>query len=285
MKTNTCRVFLLTLISCLTLASCKHDKQVSLPGYVQGKFTYISAYYAGELRQLNVTAGDTVKQGQLLFTLEPSPENTELLAANARVQQARDEQKKHESNYSLQQKNHERNLFLFKKEVISKEELEKSSDDLTTAIANKKAAEANLLEVQAQQSQAQWSSKQKAVTAPVNALVFQTYFSEHEQVPANKPVLSLLTSGSSKVIFYVPEPLLSIIKLNQQVHVARDGQSETIKAKITYISPKEEYTPPVIFSDAERTKLVFRVEALPLTENKVAIHPGQPVTVFLDNNN
>ncbi|MFJ1268310.1 HlyD family secretion protein [Legionella lytica] len=285
MKANTYRVFILTLIACLTLTNCKNDKPVSFPGYVQGKFTYISAYYSGELKQLNVTAGDTIKQGHPLFTLEPSPENTELLAADARVQQARDEQKKHESNYSLQKKNHERNLFLFRKQVISKEELEKSNDDLTTAIASKKAAEANLLEVQAKQSQAQWSSKQKAVIAPVNALVFQTYYSEHEQVPANKPVLSLLTAGSSKVIFYVPEPLLSTIKLNQLVQVARDGQSEVIKAKISYISPKEEYTPPVIFSDAERTKLVFRVEALPLTENNAAVHPGQPVTVFMDNNN
>ncbi|MDR3503428.1 MAG: HlyD family efflux transporter periplasmic adaptor subunit [Legionella sp.] len=285
MKANTYRVFLLTLLACLALVSCQNNKQVAFPGYIQGKFTYISAYYSGELTQLNVTAGDTIKQGQPLFTLEPSPENTELLAANARVQQARDEQKKHESNYSLQKKNHERNLFLFKKEVISKEELEKSNDDLTAAVANKKAAEANLLEEQAKQSQAQWSSKQKTVTAPVNALVFQTYYSEHEQVAANKPVLSLLTSGSSKVIFYVPEPLLSSIKLNQHVYVARDGQSETLKAKITYISPKEEYTPPVIFSDTERNKLVFRVEALPLTENNSAVHPGQPVTVLLDNTN
>ncbi|WP_165485085.1 HlyD family secretion protein [Legionella rowbothamii] len=285
MKANIYRVFLLTLFACLTLASCQNSKKIAFPGYIQGKFTYISAYYSGELRQLNVTAGDTIKQGQPLFTLEPAPENTELLAANARVQQALDEQKKHESNYSLQKKNHERNLFLFRKEVISKEELDKSNDDLTTAAANKKAAEANLLEVQAKQSQAQWSSQQKTVTAPVNALVFQTYYSEHEQVQANKPVLSLLTSGSSKIIFYVPEPLLSTIKLNQLVYVARDGQSEAIKAKITYISPKEEYTPPVIFSDTERNKLVFRIEALPLTENNSAVHPGQPVTVFLDNNN
>ncbi len=285
MKTNTYRVFFFTLLVCFTLTNCKNSKQVAFPGYIQGKFTYISAYYPGELRQLNVTAGDTIKQGQPLFTLEPSPENTELLAANARVQQALDEQKKHESNYALQKKNHERNLFLFKKEVISKEELDKSNDELNAASANKKAAQANLLEEKAKQSQAQWSSQQKTVLAPVDALVFQTYYYEHEQVPANKPVLSLLTSGSSKVIFYIPEPLLSTISLNQLVYVARDGQSETLKAKITYISPKEEYTPPVIFSDAERNKLVFRVEALPLTENNLAVHPGQPVTVFLDNKN
>ena len=40
-----------------------------------------------------------------------------------------------------------------------------------------------------------------------------------------------------------------------------DGVQGTIQGKVSYISPKAEYTPPVIYSQESREKLVFMVEA------------------------
>ena len=175
---------------------------------------------------------------------------------------------------------------LFKKGVISKEELDKSIEDFRTATASKKAADANLAAEQANQSKATWASQQKTVSAPMDALVFETYYSEHEKVGEGQPVLSLLTPGSIKIIFYIPEQLLSTLKLNQKISFFIDGIARPMQAKITYISPKEEYTPPVIFSETERQRLVFRIEAHPIaTDSFLKIHPGQPITVRLDTNN
>ena len=48
--------------------------------------------------------------------------------------------------------------------------------------------------------------------------------------------------------------------------------------KISFISKEAEYTPPVIFSEQERAKLVFRVEAQPIGDYSLPI--GLPVTVI-----
>ena len=43
--------------------------------------------------------------------------------------------------------------------------------------------------------------------------------------------------------------------------ISCDGCPDPLHARIFYISSQEEYTPPVIFSDVEREKLVFKIEA------------------------
>jgi HlyD family secretion protein len=48
---------------------------------------------------------------------------------------------------------------------------------------------------------------------------------------------------------------------------------------VSFISPQAEYTPPVIYSEASRAKLVYMVEARPLREQASLINPGQPVAV------
>jgi HlyD family secretion protein len=46
------------------------------------------------------------------------------------------------------------------------------------------------------------------------------------------------------------------------------------------VSPRAEYTPPVLYNRENREKLVFMIEAWP-TEHPEALHPGQPVDVTL----
>ena len=50
---------------------------------------------------------------------------------------------------------------------------------------------------------------------------------------------------------------------------------------MTYISTESEYTPPVIYSNETRSKLVYMIEARPSADNAAALHPGQPVEVTL----
>ncbi|MBV8261678.1 MAG: secretion protein HlyD, partial [Paraburkholderia sp.] len=52
-------------------------------------------------------------------------------------------------------------------------------------------------------------------------------------------------------------------------------------ATITWISNAAEYTPPVIYSNENRAKLVFMIEARPAAQDAMKLHPGQPVEVTL----
>ncbi len=50
---------------------------------------------------------------------------------------------------------------------------------------------------------------------------------------------------------------------------------------MSFVSPQAEYTPPVIYSNENRQKLVFLVEARPDAEAAQALKPGQPIDVRL----
>ena len=52
-----------------------------------------------------------------------------------------------------------------------------------------------------------------------------------------------------------------------------------LAATVSFISPQAEFTPPVIYSEASRAKLVYMVEARPPREQATLINPGQPIAV------
>jgi len=63
------------------------------------------------------------------------------------------------------------------------------------------------------------------------------------------------------------------------VRVFVDGVAEPFVGKVSFISPQAEYTPPVIYSQESRTKLVFMIEATFDPAVAAQLHPGQPVDV------
>ena len=67
----------------------------------------------------------------------------------------------------------------------------------------------------------------------------------------------------------------------QAVQVRCDGCPAPLPATIRFISPSAEYTPPVLYSEKNRHRLVYMVEAWPRAEDAAKLHPGQPVDVSL----
>jgi len=67
------------------------------------------------------------------------------------------------------------------------------------------------------------------------------------------------------------------ISLGQSVEVRCDGCTAAVPARVTFISRTSEFTPPVIYSREERSKLVYLVEAR--TGTPSALRVGQPVDV------
>ena len=78
---------------------------------------------------------------------------------------------------------------------------------------------------------------------------------------------------------FVPENRVGTIHPGQTVNVFVDGVPQPFVGKVTYISPQAEYTPPVIYSQESRQKLVFMIEARFDVPTSAKLHPGQPVDV------
>lgn len=256
-----CTLFILFFL----LFGCK-NAQDPLFGYIEGEYIYISSQVAGTLLNLAVTRGQQVKAQQLLYQLDLEPERAARDSAQTVVTQMQAQMEFAKSQLSRQEK-------LFLKQLSDEATLEQAQTDY-------QVKQQQLLQMQKQLAQAQWDLEQKTRHSPTDGKVFDTFFRAGEQVGQNQPVLALLTPEHIKALFYLPQTLLSQIKLGQTIHFQCDGCQKT-PAKISYISPQAEYTPPIIYSKDTRYKLVYLIRADIDKNIAYQFHPGQPIDIFL----
>jgi HlyD family secretion protein len=70
------------------------------------------------------------------------------------------------------------------------------------------------------------------------------------------------------------------VQVGALLDVRCDGCPDGLTARVSYVSPDPEFTPPVIFSLETRQKLVYLVEARP-EDDASPLQPGQIVDVSL----
>ena len=186
--------------------------------------------------------------------------------------------------------------------AVSKSDFDSANTSYQSSVKSVNQMQANLYEVKlgarenalkAQQAvveaaeadfkKSTWALEQKTKRAPVDSRVFDTYFNVGETVLATQSVVSLLAPKDIKLIFFIPERFLSKIALNKKIPFTCDSCQKKYAATINFISPEAEYTPPVIYSESSRDKLVYRIEAVLDDEGTEFFHPGQPVTILINN--
>lgn len=126
---------------------------------------------------------------------------------------------------------------------------------------------------------AEWRLGQRHVAAPAGGQVADVLARPGETMAAGAPVVSLLPPGNIFVRFFVPEAAFSTLHLGDPVALACDGCPTDLSATISFISPRAEYTPPLIYSESSKAKLVFLVEARLRPGQAVRLNPGQPIEV------
>ncbi|WP_395750297.1 HlyD family secretion protein [Prosthecobacter sp.] len=301
----------------LGLLGCKRAPSNLLQGYVEGEFVYVSAPQGGKLAKLNVQRGAQVKAGDVLFELENVAETAARDEASQRVQQAKNtladaqkgkrpteiasleaQLKQAREASALAEIELARQLELTKSGAVAVDstdqarsanvqnhkKVEQLEADLKTAALGMRsdavaALEAEMKAREAALAKAAWDLSQKQQSAPQAAVVNDTLYREGEMVAAGKPVVSLLPPANIKVRTFVPQTRLAKLKVGDAAKVRLDGTAEALNAKVSFIAAQAEYTPPVIYSQENRSKLVFMIE-LRFDDGVAAkLHPGQPVDV------
>ena len=93
------------------------------------------------------------------------------------------------------------------------------------------------------------------------------------------PVISMLPDGAVKLqALSCPRRAFSSVTVGSMLEVRCDGCPAGLTARVSYVSPDPEFTPPVIYSLETRQKLVYLVEARPEGEAR-PLQPGQIVDV------
>jgi len=125
-----------------------------------------------------------------------------------------------------------------------------------------------------------WKLEQKSQAAPKSGRVFDSFHREGEYVVATSPVVAILPPGNVKLRFFIGEPQLGLMKPGMKIRYTLSGASAPKEATVSYISPEVEFTPPVIFSRENRSKLVYMIEARPEAADAASLNVGAPLDVF-----
>lgn len=285
----------------------------TLSGYIEGEPLYLAAPIAGTVRQVSVTRGQDVTAGQALFVVDPAQvraqadqASAEAEAARAQAVDARKGQRPtelavFEANIAgAEAAAREAHATLRRVQPLvrqgwyaparlddAKSAADAADAQVRAARKQRDAATLGAREDQIHAADARVAQAQAAVTganarlaevsprAPARARVEDVFFHAGEWAPANQPILSLLPDERIKLRFFVPEKDLSAYRIGRTVRFACDGCAKGLSARIEFVAPRPEFTPPVIYSREARDRLVYLVEARPSTR----LNPGQPVDV------
>lgn len=301
------------LIVALLVLAPRFRPAATLSGYIEGEPLYLAAPVAGTVRTLHVARGQEVRAGQPLFVVDPAQvrsqydqASAEQAAARAQAQDARKGQRPvelavFEANIAAAEAQaREAHATLRRIEPLVRQgwyaparlddaraAAQAADAQVRAARRQRDAAALGAREDQIRAADARVSQAAAAVEgaearladvapkAPADARVEDVFFHAGEWAPAGQPILSLLPDARIKVRFFVPERELAAYRVGRAVRFSCDGCAKGLTARIEYVSPRPEFTPPVIYSREARDRLVYMVEARPAAR----LNPGQPVDV------
>ena len=283
------------------------DRERMLSGYIEGESLFLAAPVAGTVGSIAAQEGQRVPAGAQLFTIDPATlsaqgeqaraqvleARTQIAAAEANAQEAKAEataaaadadKARRDLNRLLSVRRDDPAAVAGKDIDAAQAALKEANARLNAARQTASARRAQIAAARAQADQARGGEREVAIRvgqlappAPSAARVEEVFYRPGEWVAANQPVVSLLPDDRVKIRFFVPEQQVARYRPGTNVRFSCDGCAAGLTARISYVSPRPEFTPPVIFSRDSRDRLVFMVEAFPT--RPAGLQPGLPVDV------
>ena len=284
-------------------------------GYIEGEALYLSAATSGRITGLAVRRGQRVAAGTRLFLIEPDQQasqvrqaTAELDAARAQAEDARQGQRPPEiaileaDRDAAEAAAREARIALNRAEelvrrgIYARVRLDEARAAWQSAASRVDAARRRIEVAQLGQRQDQIRAADARVAqaaarvsetgarlrtlspiAPSAGRIEEVFYQRGEWAAANQPVVALIPDDRVFVRFFVPETAVAAYRPGTRIRFRCDGCARGLEATVSYVSPRPEFTPPVIYSRDSRDRLVFMVEARP--DNGGRLVPGLPVDV------
>ena len=291
-------------------------RAVTFSGYIEGDSLYLSAATAGRVRGLAVRRGQRVAAGTRLFLIEPDQQiaqsrqaTAELEAARAQAEDARLGQRPPEiaileaDRNAAQAAEREARIALHRADALvargiyarvrldearaayqnAASQVEAARHRIEVATLGQRqeqvrAADARVAEAAARVTETGARLDTLSPVAPAAGRVEDVFYQRGEYAAANQPILSLIPDDRIYVRFFVPEEAVAAYRPGTRIRFRCDGCANGLAATISYVSPRPEFTPPILYSREARDRLVFMVEARP--DNGASLMPGLPVDVY-----
>ncbi|WP_333784027.1 efflux RND transporter periplasmic adaptor subunit [Thermocrinis sp.] len=177
---------------------------------------------AGRVVELYVEEGSFVKKGQPLLSIDSSEYENTLRQLQAQLAQAR-------VSYENQKALVERRKALFERDLIAKEEYE-------NALTQLRVQEELINSINAQIANVKLQLSKTTLRAPFSGYIAQRFVSVGDYVTTQTQTFRLVTLTPIRVVFQIPQELVSFAKPGTLVDVEVEGVG-VFKGPIIFISP------------------------------------------------
>jgi HlyD family secretion protein len=222
--------------------------------------------------QVDAARADAAAAGADLKAAEADLARFEsLLAANAGSQKQRDDARAR-VDIARERERGARDRVRAAGEVVSRLKAGATREEIEGARARVAAADAqtNLLEK---------ARADATITSPATGIVTQKLVDAGEVIAPRMPLVVITDLDHAWANLFVPEPAMPRISLGQAAVVTTDAGNR-INGKVTYLSPRAEFTPRNVQTADERSKLVYRIK-VSVDNSQGVLKPGMPVDAEL----
>lgn len=186
--------------------------------------TTVKAKVAGELVEVTVREGESVKRGQTLARIDQTEVQARVAARQADVEAAR-------AQLIWAEKNRNTQKALLDKSFISQNAFDNVQSNQDVAIARLRAAEADLVV-------ARKSLGDSVLTAPMSGIVAQRHAQPGERVPLDARIVTIVDLARLELGASVPAAIIGQVKVGQTVAFRVDGFGEReFAGRIERINP------------------------------------------------
>ena len=239
------------LVAALMVAACNNDREPTYQGWIEANLIFVSPDESGRIETLSVREGQHVVVQAPLFTLDDDLQDAEVAEREASLRNA--------------QAAYDRAVALLRTNAGTQKSYEEAEAAMRTAKARLNSSQTRLARRKVVQSGRGHGT----------ASLFPCRRDRYRQTAGGRVAAARQLEGP----LFRQRSDAAETGARRHHNVQCDGCPSGLTAKVSFIARTAEYTPPVIYSLEERSKLVFMIEALPAQPEQLRV--GQPITVSL----
>lgn len=282
----------------LVLTSCSNhnDRQLAGSGILEATELLVSAKMAGTVMDFYVKEGDQVTAGQVIAQIDTEKlhlQQKQMLAGlselRLNLENAQRGVKLAQDNLTNVEKRFQRIQALYRDNSATQQQF----DDIETAYkaaqtqfdnaaTSLKALRAKEAQLMAQLELLVSQTRDATITAPIAGTVIEKYIAAGELARPGGPVAMLADLQNLWIKIYFKETDLGKIKLDQSARLKISAYpNREFPGRISWISPRAEFTPKMVQTKDARSDLVYAVK-IEVNNPEGILKIGMPADVVID---
>jgi RND family efflux transporter MFP subunit len=182
----------------------------AMPGQARSAHEAALAFrVGGRMLERRVKTGDTVKEGDIVATLDPAPYQAEVDSVSATLERAR-------AAYRNAASQLDRDRQLFEKDIVAKARLETSDANAQQALAEVRSLEATL-------ERRKLDLGYAVLRAPFGGVVSAVFAEAFEEVKQQQSVVRIIDPEKIEMTVNVPESMISLAPYAADIKVTFDS--------------------------------------------------------------